>query len=260
MTPTALIAEDEPLLAQALQRELLGLWPELKVVAHAHNGLTAVEAGLLHLPDVVFLDIQMPGQDGLAAAVELSERWPDGQTLPQIVFVTAHDQYAVDAFDAQASDYVLKPVRPDRLARTVARLQSALQRENDDEVTLSRLRGLLQASAPLAQPALKLLQASVGDTLQMVAVDQVLLLEAADKYVRATARDGRTLWLRTPLKQLLTQLDPEQFWQVHRGTVVRADAIASASKDAQGQWLLQLQGLAEPCKVSRLFAHRFKAM
>lgn len=260
MSPSVLIAEDEPLLAQALQRELLALWPELRTVAMPSDGHSAVQAALAHQPDVLFLDIRMPGQTGLDAATELAERWPPGTTLPLIVFVTAYDEYALNAFEAQAIDYVLKPVRSERLARTVARLQTALGQQRDEEAILASLRALLQAPKPTAQPPLKLLQASIGQQLRMVPVEQVLLLEAADKYVRVLTRDGHELWLRTPLKELLERLDPEVFWQIHRGTVVRADAIASASRDAQGQWLLQLHGLPQTHKVSRLFAHRFRAM
>lgn len=260
MNPSALIAEDEPLLAQALQRELLALWPELRIVAQAGDGASAVQAALTHAPDVLFLDIRMPGLDGLDAASELADRWPHGQALPLIVFVTAYDEYALRAFEAQAIDYVLKPVRSERLARTVARLQTALARQRDDEATLASLRALLQNHSAPSQPPLKLLQASVGQQLRMVPVEQVVLLEAADKYVRALTQDGQELWLRTPLKELMERLDPEVFWQIHRSTVVRADAIASASRDAQGQWRVQLQDRPQLHKVSRLFAHRFRAM
>lgn len=260
MTPTALIAEDEPLLAQALQHELLGLWPELRIVAQAADGTSAVQAALSHTPDVLFLDIRMPGLDGLDAAGELAERWPAGQSLPLIVFVSAYDEYALRAFEAQAIDYVLKPVRSERLARTVARLQAALMRQRDDEATLASLRALLRTTPDTAKPPLKLLQASVGQALRMVPIEQVLLFEAADKYVRALTHDGQELWLRTPLKELLERLDPDTFWQIHRSTVVRADAIASASRDSAGQWCVQLHGMPQPHKVSRLFAHRFRAM
>lgn len=260
MNPSALIAEDEPLLAQTLQRELLALWPELHIVAQVGDGASAVQAALAHTPNVLFLDIRMPGQSGLDAASELADRWPHDQTLPLIVFVTAHDEYALQAFDAQAIDYVLKPIRSERLASTVARLQTALSRQRDDETTLAQLRALLQNHPPRSQSPLKLLQASVGQQLRMVPVDQVMLLEAADKYVRVLTRDGQELWLRTPLKELLERLDPEAFWQIHRGTVVRADAITAANRDPQGQWHVQLQGQTEQHKVSRLFAHRFRAM
>jgi len=260
MTATALIAEDEPLLAQTLQRELLALWPGLRIVAMAGDGLSALALSLEHLPDVVFLDIRMPGQDGLTTASDMLERWPTDRALPHIVFVTAYDEYALQAFEAQAIDYVLKPVRSERLARTVTRLQTALSRPRDNETTLANLRALLQGTPASGQPPLKLLQASVGQQLRIVPVEQVMLLEAADKYVRVLTRDGQELWLRTPLKELLERLDPEAFWQIHRGTVVRADAIAAASRDAQGQWRVQLQGQPEQHKVSRLFAHRFRAM
>lgn len=257
---TALIAEDEPLLAQTLQRELLALWPELRIVALVGDGLSAVQAALQHRPAVLFLDIRMPGQDGLQTAQTVVEEWAESTPLPLIVFVTAYDEYALRAFEAQAMDYVLKPVRGERLARTVARLQTALTRQRDDEATLASLRALLLTSQTTSLPPLKMLQASVGQALRMVPVEQVLLLEAADKYVRALTRDGQELWLRTPLKELLERLDGETFWQIHRSTVVRADAIASATRDASGQWLVQMQGMPGQHKVSRLFAHRFRAM
>jgi len=257
---TALIAEDEPLLAQALQRELLALWPELQIVAQVGDGLSAVQAALTYQPDVLFLDIRMPGQDGLQAAQAIAEEWPERLPLPRIVFVTAYDEYALQAFDAAAADYVLKPVRPDRLARTVDRLKATLSvSAAADETLLAALRKL-QGNNPARAAPLQLLQASVGTQLRMVPVEQVVLLEAADKYVRAVTRDGEELWLRTPLKELLNQLDTRVFWQIHRGTVVRADAIASASRDAQGQWQVQLHGHSSLHKVSRVFAYRFKAM
>lgn len=257
---TALIAEDEPLLARALQLELLTLWPALRIAAQVQDGNSAVQAALDHLPQVLFLDIRMPGLDGLEAAMAITERWPAERALPHIVFVTAHDEYALQAFDAQALDYVLKPVRPERLARTVQRLQTALNGPPaTEDALLSPLRALLQAQHR-AQPPLRLLQASAGQQLRMVPVEQVLLLEAADKHVRALTEDGQVLWLRTPLKELLQRLDPEVFWQIHRGTVVRADAIASASRDDSGQWRVQLRHTERVLKVGRLFAHRFRAM
>ena len=260
MNPSALIAEDEPLLAQTLRSELLILWPELHIVSQVADGISAVQAALTHAPDVLFLDVRMPGLSGLDAASELTDRWPQGQSLPLIVFVTAYDEYALPAFEAQAIDYVLKPLRSERLARTVTRLQAALSRQRDDETTLVSLRALLQGKRASAQPPLKLLQASVGQELRMVSVDQVVLLEAADKYVRVFTRDAQELWLRTPLKELLDRLDPDVFWQIHRSTVVRADAIASATRDVQGQWRVKLLGHPHELKVGRLFAHRFRAM
>lgn len=264
-SPTALIAEDEPLLAQALQRELLALWPALQVVATAGDGLSAVQLALQHRPDVLFFDIRMPGQSGLDAATELAEDWPAENAFPLLVFVTAYDQYAIQAFDAQALDYVLKPVRADRLAQTVTRLRNRLQQRkvpytNDLDPVLNQLRYLLQAQSTPAAAPLQLLQASVGNQLRMVPVEEVLYLKAADKYVRVFTLDGGEVLLRTPLKELMQRLDAQVFWQIHRGSVVRASAIESVSRDEWGKLNLRLKGLQQGLAVSRLYAHQFKAM
>lgn len=265
--PTALIAEDEPLLAQTLKRELQALWPALDIVATAGDGLSAVQLALQHRPDVLFFDIRIPGQSGLEAAAELADAWPAESAFPLLVFVTAYDQYAIQAFDAQAVDYVLKPVRADRLAQTVARLQNRLQQRTtanaaDLDPVLSQLRSLLQAqtSAAPAAASLQLLQASVGNQLRMVPVDEVLYLEAADKYVRVFTLEGGEVLLRTPLKELMLRMDNQVFWQIHRGSVVRASAIESVSRDESGKLNLRLKGLPERLSVSRLYAHQFKAM
>ena len=265
--PTAVLAEDEPLLAQALQRELRAQWPALRVLASAGDGSSAVQLALAHRPDVLFFDIRMPVLSGLEAAAELADLWPEDCAFPLLVFVTAYDEYAVLAFEAQALDYVLKPVRPDRLALTVERLQHRLQQRTaqatDLNPVLSQLRALLHgqsASAASALPPLQLLQASVGAQLRMVPVDQVLRLEAADKYVRVFTQDGAEVLLRTPLKELMQGLDAQVFWQIHRGSVVRASAIESVTRDAFGKLSLRLRGLGEPLAVSRLYAYQFKAM
>ena len=264
MKPTALIAEDEPLLAQALQAELARAWPELQVVAVVGDGAAAVQAALQHRPEVLFFDIRMPGQGGLEAAAELADAWPDGSPFPALVFVTAYDQYAVQAFDAQAVDYVLKPVQAARLQKTVDKLRQVLaQREargGDLEATLGQLRHLLAAGPAAApQPLLKVIQAGVGNSIRLVPVDEVLYFEAADKYVRVVCADGEVL-VRTPLKDLLPRLDPQAFWQVHRGTVVRATAVDSVHRDEAGKLHLALRGRKERVPVSRLYAHLFKAM
>ncbi|HVE52129.1 MAG TPA: LytTR family DNA-binding domain-containing protein, partial [Ramlibacter sp.] len=256
-------AEDEPLLAQALQAELARAWPELDVVASVGDGAAAVRAALQHKPDVLFFDIRMPGQGGLEAAAELADAWPHGAPFPALVFVTAYDQYAVQAFEAQAVDYVLKPVQPQRLARTVDKIRQVLAQRHphgsDLDGTLDQLRHLLAAAAPPAQPHLKVIQASVGTTLRMVPVDEVLYFEAADKYLRVVCADHEVL-VRTPLKELLPQLDPQLFWQVHRGTVVRATAIEAVHRDEAGKLHLALRGRKERLPVSRLYSHLFKAM
>lgn len=264
MNPAAILAEDEPLLAQALQSELGRAWPELRIVAAVGDGAAAVQAALRHRPDVLFFDIRMPGLGGLEAAAELADAWPQDAPFPALVFVTAYDQYAVRAFEAQAVDYVLKPVQPQRLARTVDKLKGVLaQRQSGAaalEAAVGQLRHLLNASPPApAQPRLQVIQASVGSTIRMVPVDEVLYFEAADKYVRVVCAEGEVL-IRTPLRELLPQLDPQLFWQVHRGTVVRATAIESVHRDEAGKLHLALRGRRESLAVSRLYAHLFKAM
>lgn len=264
MNPTAVIAEDEPLLARALQAELVRAWPGLRVVESVGDGAAAVRAALEHRPDVLFFDIRMPGLGGLDAAADLADAWPHDARFPALVFVTAYDQYAVQAFEAQAVDYVLKPVQPQRLARTVDKLKQALAQRatqgGDIEATLGQLRHLLQAGAatPL-QPRLKVIQAGVGTSIRMVPVEEVLFFEAADKYVRVVCADGEVL-IRTPLKELLPQLDPQLFWQVHRGTVVRSTAIQSVHRDEDGRLHLAVRGRKERLPVSRLYAHLFRAM
>jgi DNA-binding LytR/AlgR family response regulator len=263
---TALIAEDEPLLAQALQAELARAWPELQVAAVVGDGASAVGAALQHRPDVLFFDIRMPGIGGLEAASDLADQWPQGTPFPALVFVTAYDQYALQAFEAQAVDYVLKPVQPARLEKTVGKLKALVAERthapsDDIETTLSQLRHLLHAghAAAPAQPHLKVIQASVGNSLRMVPVEQVLYFEAADKYVRVVYAEGEVL-IRTPLKDLLPQLDTELFWQVHRGTVVRATAVEAVHRDESGKLLLAVRGRKEKLPVSRIYAHLFKAM
>jgi DNA-binding LytR/AlgR family response regulator len=263
MQATALIAEDEPLLGQALQAELAKAWPQLRVIASVTDGASAVREALLLRPDVLFFDIRMPGQSGLEAAVALADEWPQTSPFPALVFITAYDQYAVQAFETHAVDYVLKPVQPARLAKTVAKLQEVLAQRGTGagalEGTLAQLRGLLTASdAPLQQP-LNVLQVGVGSAIRMVPITEVTYFEAADKYVRVLT-EGHEYLIRTPLKDLLPQLDPQRFWQVHRGTVVRAEAIETVTRDEAGKLHLQLRGRKERLAVSRLYQHLFKAM
>lgn len=277
MNPTALIAEDEPLLAQALKAELAVAWPELQIVATAGDGRSAVREALRLLPQVLFFDIRMPGLDGLGAAAELADCWPtDEAPMPQLVFVTAYDEYATRAFDAQAIDYVLKPLHPERLRKTVSRLQQALSARQPEptpaladaalEQTLAQWRQVLTAAgagtAATAAPApLRMIAASDagGSTVRMVPIDEVLYFEAADKYLRVLTATHEYL-IRTPLKQLLPQLDADTFWQVHRAVVVRSAAIESVHRDEAGKLHLMLRGRAEKIPVSRLYAHLFRAM
>jgi DNA-binding LytR/AlgR family response regulator len=280
MTPTALIAEDEPLLAANLQAELAAQWPALRVLANVAHGQAALDQALALRPDVLFLDISMPGMSGLDAAFALADAWPGDGPLPLIVFVTAYDQYALQAFERAAIDYVLKPVLPERLAQTCARLQAALrlraaavsQRSAGAPVdmVIDQLRGLLDAAIALAPTTpsnqsptraapLRVLQVGVGNTITMVPLDTVLYLEAADKYVRVVTATREHL-LRIALRELQPQLDPAQFWQVHRGTIVRYEAIASAVRADNGKLTLTLRQHADRLSVSRLYAHLFAAM
>ena len=266
-TPTALIAEDEPLLAQALQIELKKAWPELQVVATTGDGQSAVTQALHHQPDVLFFDIRMPGQSGLDAAAELADEWPEDKPFPALVFITAYDQYAVQAFETQAVDYVLKPVQAARLQKTVKKVQEALARRaqvappGNIEATLGQLRSLLgavNASSPSPQK-LAMIQVSVGSNIRVIPIEEVLYFEAADKYVRVLT-EGHEYLIRTPLKDLVPQLDESKFWQIHRGTVVRANAIDSVWRDEAAKMHLQLRGRNEKLAVSRLYAQLFKAM
>jgi DNA-binding LytR/AlgR family response regulator len=263
MTPTALIAEDEPLLAENLRAELATAWPALQVVAQAGSGTAAVELALQHRPQVCFLDIRMPGMTGLEAAHAISEDWPDDAgALPLFVFVTAYDQYALQAFEAAAADYLLKPVTPERLAQSVARLQARLAQPAAADAALDSLRQLLAQAMPSTSaptPRLRHLQAAVGDAIELVPVDDIVYLEAADKYVRAVTAE-RDYWVRVSLRELLPQLDAERFWQVHRSTVVHIDAVARALRQENGTVLLELRRRPEKLTVSRVHATRFKAL
>lgn len=277
--PRALIAEDEPLLAAALQSELGRAWPELQIIAVVGDGESAVREALRLRPDVLLLDIRMPGLSGLDAAAEIADAWDETAALfPALAFVTAYDQYAVQAFETQAVDYVLKPVQPQRLEKTVQKLRLALElrarattdREAGHAATLQadadRLSALLAAlqPPPSARPTpLRQLAVSPagsgGATIRMVPLADVLYLQAADKYVRVVTASAEHL-LRTPLKELLPQLDPAEFWQIHRASVVRADAIDTVRRDEAGRLHLSLRSHPDRLVVSRLYAHLFKAM
>ena len=260
--PHALIAEDEPLLAAGLRADLAALWPELQVLATVGDGLQAASKALALQPEVCFFDIRMPGCTGLEAAQAMAEDWPEGVPFPLLVFVTAYDDYALQAFEAQAVDYLVKPVDRQRLAGCVARLQARLAARvapaQGIEQALAQLRGLLGAAAPTA-PRLAVIQAQVGNLVHLVPVAEVIYFEAADKYVRVVTA-GREHLIRSSLRELLPQLDTQQFWQVHRGTVVQARCIASARREESGKVTLQLRGRPETLTASRLYAYLFKGM
>lgn len=261
LSARALIAEDEPVLARGLAKALAKLWPALRIDAMVHNGDAAVDAARQHLPDIVFMDIQMPGCSGLDAAERIVDDWPEGMPLPLTVFVTAFDRFAVPAFEQAAVDYVLKPVELDRLAITCQRLQERLdeRRSRDEAAALAPLRALRPISRPEQAAPLTLIQAGVGSTVHMVPVADVHYFESDDKYVRVVTQD-RSLLIRTPLRELVPRLDNTQFMHIHRSTVVRSALIDQVVREDTGKIHLLLKGRSERLVVSRTYAHLFKPM
>jgi len=260
---TALIAEDEPLLLKGLRADLAIQWPELGIAAEVADGHNALTQALACKPDICFLDIRMPGMTGLEVAQALAEDWPETLPFPLLVFVTAYDQYALQAFEAQAVDYLVKPVEPRRLAACVERLKSRLAERKPGgplPQTLEQLRAILGSAPPGdVPPRLEVIQAGVGNMVHMVPIDDVVYFEAADKYVRVVTAEREHL-IRMSLRELQPQLDPQRFWQIHRGTVVRTRAIATALRDESGKVYLTLKDRPERLTASRLYAHLFKGM
>ncbi|WP_374538481.1 LytR/AlgR family response regulator transcription factor [Chitinimonas taiwanensis] len=248
MKTRVLIAEDEPLMRERLQGLLHEYWPQAELVAVAENGNDAWDDFLAHEPEVVFLDIRMPGMSGLEVAARIG-------MAAHVVFVTAYDQYAVDAFEAGAVDYLLKPVDAGRLAKAIERIRAKLaQPPSDLAAILSRLKAAVPAQA---QERLKWIKASVGKQIKLINVDDVLFFQSDTKYTRVVLADSEAL-IRTPLKDLLGGLDPERFWQIHRGTMVNVHAIAAAERiDAERMQVL-VKGCSEKLPVSRSFTHLFR--
>jgi DNA-binding LytR/AlgR family response regulator len=245
--PTALIAEDEPLLRAQLKARLGAAWPELRIVAEAANGGEALQLAALHEPDIAFLDIRMPVKSGLDVARALGSRC-------HIVFVTAYDEYAIAAFEEGAVDYVLKPPSPERIGTLVARLKARLGAAPLDLAALIAKLAGGAGNAPL-----RWIRASLGSSMRLIAVDDVLYFQADDKYTRVVTADAEAL-IRKPIKDLYDELDPEAFWQIHRGTIVNLRAIARVDRDWRGEPVIVLAARRETLPVSRSFAHRFKAM
>lgn len=261
--PCAVVAEDEPVLARTLVRLLREAWPQLRIAAVASDGPQAAALALEHMPQVLFLDIRMPGRSGLAVAQAVADDWPDGLPLPLIVFVTAFDEFAVPAFERAAVDYVLKPVTAARLAVTVQRLQERLalpaQAAADGRAVLvERLQSI--ETPPVPAQRIKVIRAGVGNTVRMIPVTDVICLEATEKYVNVVTASGESL-VRMSLRELAARIDgAADFVQVHRSMLVNASCIVSAERDETGHFSLSLRGLPRPVKVSRAFAHLFRAM
>jgi len=244
----AVIADDEPLLRAGLRAALAEAWPALEVAAEAANGVEAVNAVHELRPQLVFLDIEMPMMNGLEAARAIGE-------LAHVVFVTAYDRYAVQAFERGAVDYVLKPVAAERIAQTVARLKARVASPPARMDTL--VDELARRIAPAAQ-TLQWLQASVGNTLKLIHVDDVLYFRSDTKYTRVVTRDSEAL-VKKPLRELADELDARHFWQVHRNTIVNVRAVASVVSDDTGRKEIALKGRPEKLEVSRGYAHLFKS-
>jgi DNA-binding LytR/AlgR family response regulator len=267
----AVLADDERLMREQLRARLTEVWPELEIVAEAKNGLEAVELTKAHKPDLVFLDIRMPGLTGVEAARQIAQLPDDDDwEVPEIVFITAYDQYAVEAFEQGVADYVLKPAERDRLQLTVARIKKRLaQREApssdfSDSAPVPLQQLLHQLSAGMnpagAKPQyLQWIQATVGQAIQMIPVEDVLFFISDEKYTRVQTAKVEAL-IRKPIKELVDELDPQVFWQIHRSTLVNARAIDGITRDFRGRQLVGVKGLTEKLEVSRSYTHLFKGM
>lgn len=251
--PTAVVADDERLMREQIVAQLREAWPELVIVGEAVNGHEAVALVQSVEPDIVFLDIRMPGMDGIAAAKAIGRR-------AHVVFVTAYDQYAIDAFEQGAVDYLLKPAEPERVALTCERLRARLDREpRAMDALLAELSQRLQTGAGAARGYLRWVQASVAGTIRMIPTSDILFFRAEDKYTRVQTKRFEAL-IRKPIKELVLELDPEEFWQIHRATLVRVDAVEQVSRNLRGNQVVHLRGTDEKLEVSRSFNHLFKQM
>ncbi|WIV98539.1 LytR/AlgR family response regulator transcription factor [Kinneretia aquatilis] len=274
-TPTrvrAVLADDERLMREQLRSRLTEVWPDLDIVAEAKNGLEAVELVREHRPDLVFLDIRMPGLTGVDAARQIAQLPEDDSWLvPEIVFITAYDQYAVEAFEQGVADYVLKPAERERLLVTVQRIKKRLAQRQDGasvpdvaepagaplQQLLHKLSGQLN---PGAKPNyLQWIQATVGQAIQMIPVEDVLFFISDEKYTRVQTARIEAL-IRKPIKELVDELDPSLFWQIHRSTLVNARAIDGITRDFRGRQMVGVKGLSEKLEVSRSYTHLFKGM
>ncbi|HSM23166.1 MAG TPA: LytTR family DNA-binding domain-containing protein [Rubrivivax sp.] len=279
--PTAVLADDERLMREQLRARLAEVWPELRIVAEARNGLEAVQLVDEHRPDIVFLDIRMPGLTGVEAARQIAQLPPrpgheggedsgkdseDGDLPPEIVFITAYDQYAVEAFEQGVADYVLKPAERERLQVTVGRIRQRLAARHGgaDAPAGPNLQQLLhQLSARLnpggAPQYLQWIQATVGQAIQMIPVEDVLFFISDEKYTRVQTAQVEAL-IRKPIKELVDEIDPRLFWQIHRSTLVNVKAISGVTRDFRGRQIVAVKGHPEKLEVSRSYTGLFKGM
>lgn len=256
MPYTAILAEDEPILRAQLKAKLARMWPDLTIVADVGDGEAALEAIAAHRPHLAFLDIQMPEMTGIDVAKSLAG---NRDLHTHVVFVTAFDHYAVQAFEANAVDYVLKPYADERLLAAIQRLQARLAQVPIPAQNLVSLVAQLSASLSPTVERLKWIKASVGSQLRLIAIDDVLFFQSDEKYTLVATRELDAL-IRTPIKEILEGLDNEQFWQIHRAAIVNAHAIESVTRDFRGQPSVKIKGRPESLVVSRPFSHLFRQM
>jgi DNA-binding LytR/AlgR family response regulator len=247
--PTAIVAEDEDILRAQLQGKLARLWPDLEVIASVADGAAALEALEDRVPDFMFLDIQMPEMTGVEVARHVAGRC-------HVVFVTAYDQYAIQAFETGAVDYILKPAADERLAVTVERLKAKLASPPED---LNAVLAQIGAHLSVGKQRLQWIRATVGQSLRLIPVADVLFFQSDEKYTRVVTADAEAL-IKTPIRELMEGLDPEVFWQIHRSTLVNAGAIAAVTRDFRGQAHVKVKGKDETLVVSRIYSHLFKQM
>ncbi len=247
--PTAIIAEDEPILREQLEAKLRKLWPELEIVASVEDGEAALEALEARAPDFMFLDIQMPEISGVDVARRVGGR-------SHVVFVTAYDQYAIQAFETGAVDYILKPATDERLSVTVERLKA---RAASPPANIDAVLAKLVEEAQGRRGRLQWIKATMGQNLRLIPVADVLFFQSDEKYTRVVTADSEAL-IKTPIREILDGLDPEVFWQIHRSTVVNVNAIAAVTRDFRGQAHVKIRGKDETLVVSRVYSHLFKQM
>jgi len=250
---TALIADDEPHLAAYLKDQLLKLWPDLEIVAVARNGIEAAQEIERLRPELAFLDIKMPGLTGLEVAQGI-----EGRT--EVVFVTAYDDYAVEAFEHEAVDYVLKPVKAERLARTIERIRRTLAQHGTETAQLAAvLRKLMPSGAEPQPERLRYVRASQGELMHQVPVGEVLFFRSDEKYTSVQTAGAEHL-IRTPISELAAQLDPQQFWQIHRSTIINLDHVTGTRRDELSRLYVRIRGWSGELPVSRAYVHLFKSM
>jgi DNA-binding LytR/AlgR family response regulator len=249
--PTAIVAEDEPILRAQLEGKLRKLWPELEIIASVGDGAAALEALEDRAPDVMFLDIQLPEMTGVEVARHVGAR-------AHVVFVTAYDQYAIQAFETGAADYILKPATDERLGVTIERLKAKIEAPTppaDLNAVLSQLTRQMSAG----KPRMQWVKATIGQTLRMIPVGEVLFFQSDEKYTRVVLAEGEAL-IKTPIRELIDGLDPDVFWQIHRSTLVNVNAISGVTRDFRGQAQVKIKGKDENLVVSRIYSHLFKQM